>query len=72
MTYLSSQLVCQMAARTLEAAECCIRTELGVSETGYTHSAEHPIYDTGQGRGNSPMIWCFLSSVLFDCYDDLH
>ena len=21
--------------------------------------------------GNSPMIWCFLSSILFDCYDEL-
>ncbi|KAI2491874.1 hypothetical protein MHU86_22670 [Fragilaria crotonensis] len=28
-----------------------------------------PIYGTGQGSGNSPMIWCFLSSLLFDCYD---
>lgn len=56
-------------AGTLEHAEYKIRTELGVSETGYTHDEMHPIYGTGQGSGNSPMIWCFLSSVLFTCYD---
>ena len=65
------KLITQSNARTLETAEYRIRTELGVSETGYTHSSEYPIYGTGQGSGNSPMIWCFLSSVLFNCYDDL-
>ncbi len=25
-------------------------------------------YGTGQGSANSPAIWCFLSSPLFDCY----
>ena len=54
---------------TLEAARYKLRTELGVSEEYYTHSTEFPIYGTGQGSGNSPMIWCFLSSVLFDSYD---
>ena len=65
------KLTTQSNASTLEHADYRIRTELGVSETGYTHSPEFPIYGTGQGSGNSPMIWCFLSSVLFDCYDDL-
>lgn len=54
----------------LEHAEYRIRTDLGVS-VGYIHSNDFPIYGTGQGSGNSPMIWCFLSSVLFHCYDDL-
>ena len=27
------------------------------------------MYGTGQGSANSPAIWCFLSSTLFDCYD---
>ena len=65
------KMTTQSNASTLEYADYRIRTELGVSETGYTHSPEFPIYGTGQGSGNSPMIWCFLSSVLFDCYDDL-
>ena len=64
-------MITQTNARTLEHAEYRIRTELGVSEAGYSHTEEYPIYGTGQGSGNSPMIWCFLSSVLFDCYDTL-
>jgi exonuclease III len=56
-------------ATTLEKAKYHIRTEMGVAETGYVHTNEWPIYGTGQGSGNSPMIWCFLSCLLFDCYD---
>jgi hypothetical protein len=55
--------------KTLQSAQYKLKTELGLSDQWYTHSNEHPIYGTGQGSGNSPMIWCFLSSVLFDCYD---
>ncbi|KAI2512752.1 hypothetical protein MHU86_1540 [Fragilaria crotonensis] len=58
-------------AKTLQLAEYHIRTDSGLAETGYTHSDEWPIYGTGQGSGNSPMIWCFLSSVLFDCYEEI-
>jgi hypothetical protein len=58
-------------AKTLQQAEYRIRTDSGVATTGYQHSVEWPIYGTGQGSGNSPMIWCFLLSVLFDCYKDL-
>ena len=55
--------------RTLEHARYFIRTEMGLSQTSYTHSEEFPIYGTGQGSGNSPMIWCFVSSILFQCYE---
>ena len=68
--YGVSKMTTLTNAKTLEHAEYRIRTELGVSPTGYTHNEENPIYGTGQGSGNSPMIWCFLSSVLFDCYDE--
>ena len=27
-----------------------------------------PIYGSGQGSGNSPGLWCAISSVLFDVY----
>ena len=54
---------------TLLKAKYHIRTELGLSETSYSHSETTPIYGTGQGSGNSPMIWCFLSSLLYDCYE---
>ena len=55
--------------KTLEHARYHIRTELGLSDTSYSHSDAHPIFGTGQGSGNSPMIWCFISSILFDCYE---
>ena len=61
--------VTTMNAATLENAEYRIRTDLGLANTGYSHSASHPIYGTGQGSANSPAIWCFLSSALFDGYD---
>ena len=54
-----SQAITEMNAATLEHAEYRIRTEMGVAETGYVHTNSWPIYGTGQGSGNSPMIWCF-------------
>ena len=63
--------VTQSNARTLEKAEYRVRTELGLAPSGYKHSSDTPIYGTGQGSANSPAIWCFLSSCLFDGYDDI-
>jgi hypothetical protein len=62
------QPVVKANMKTLEKARYKLRTELGISEEYYSHNAEYPIYGTGQGSGNSPMIWCFLSSILFDSY----
>ena len=63
--------VTKMNARTLQHAKYKVRTELGLAPTGYQHTPEFPIYGTGQGSANSPAIWCFLSSTLFDCYDQV-
>ena len=41
---------------------------MDVSEQYYQHCKEYPIYGTGQGSGNSPHIWCFISSTLFDAF----
>jgi hypothetical protein len=41
---------------------------LGISEEFYQHCCMIPIYGTGQGSGNSPVIWCIISSVLFNCH----
>ena len=66
------ELVTQSNASTLENATYHVRTELGVAENGYKHYHEFPIYGTGQGSGNSPMmIWFFISCLLFDLYDQL-
>ena len=63
--------VAKMNSATLEHAEYRIRTNMGLAKTGYRHSVSHPIYGTGQGSANSPAIWCFLSSALFDGYDSV-
>ena len=60
-----------MNAKTLEKAEYRMRTELGLAPTGYSHSEADPIYGTGQGRANSPAIWCFVSITLFECYKEV-
>ena len=54
---------------TLEKAKYHLKTTLGTSDQFYTHSTQYPIYGTGQGSGNSPAIWCFLCSVLFDAFE---
>ena len=61
--------VTQMNAKTLESAKYHVRTELGLSDTSFSHSPESPIYGTGQGSGNSSMLWLFLCCILFDIYD---
>jgi hypothetical protein len=62
------QPVVQSNVLTLKKARYRLRTELGLSDDYYTHSDSDPIYGTGQGSGNSPMIWCFISSALFVQY----
>jgi hypothetical protein len=52
-------------AKTLEEAKYKLRTMLGVSEKSYSHCIAFPIYGTEQGSGNSPVVWCFLSNILF-------
>ena len=43
-----------------------LKTKLGISSGYYRHTSETPIHGTGQGSGNSPTIWCFVCSALFD------
>ncbi|MEM7284523.1 MAG: hypothetical protein AAF438_23235, partial [Pseudomonadota bacterium] len=57
-------------ARTLQDAKYKLKTSLGVSENFYSHCTVYPIYGTGQGSGNSPAIWCFISNTLFDCFEE--
>jgi hypothetical protein len=63
--------VTQMNANTLQKAEYKIRTEMGLATSGSSHSRDKPVYGTGQGSANSPAIWCFVSSILFDSYESI-
>jgi hypothetical protein len=57
-------------AKTLQAAKFKLKTSLGISDAFYQHCTVYPIHGTGQGSGNSPQIWCFVCSVLFDALQE--
>lgn len=48
--------VTHVNACTLEKAKYYLKTQLGTSERGYSHSSHTPIHGTGQGSWNSPTI----------------
>ena len=56
-------------AKTLEEAEFKLKISTKMSDTSYKHCLKFPIHGTGQGSTNSPTIWCFVSSVLFQCHN---
>ena len=58
-------------ASTLQQARFHLRTQLGYSEKYYSHSIQFPIYGSGQGSGNSPCIWLFISSTLCDVHQTI-
>ena len=53
----------------LEHAVYRIKTQLGISDQGYSHSAASPVYGTGQGSKSSPPTWNINGSLYFDVYD---
>ena len=57
-------------ANTLEEAEFKLKTSTKISDTSYRHCIKFPIHGTGQGSTNSPTIWCFISSVLFQSHNE--
>jgi hypothetical protein len=57
-------------ASTLEEAEFKLKISTKVSNTSYKHCIKFPIHGTGQGSSNSPMIWCFISCILFDSHEE--
>jgi hypothetical protein len=55
-------------AQTLEEAEFKLKTSTKISVTSYRHCIKFPIHGTGKGSTNSPIILCFISSVLFESH----
>ena len=53
----------------LEQAVYRIKTQLVVSDRGYCHSKESPVFGTGQGSKSSPPTWNINGSLYFDVYD---
>ena len=56
-------------AATLEEAKYKLKLSSKISDTSYQHYKKFPIHRTGQESGNSPMVWCFVSSILFVCHN---
>ena len=56
-------------AATLKEAKYKLKLSSNTSNSSYRHCKKFPIHGTGQGPSNSPMIWCFISSILFDCHN---
>jgi hypothetical protein len=63
--------VVMVHASTLQQARFHIRNQTGFSTNSYSHCIEFPIYGSGQGSGNSPSIWLFISSTLFDIHQEV-
>jgi hypothetical protein len=47
--------VTQANAKTLQYARYKVKTDLGISETSYSHGDDDPIYGIGQGSGKASM-----------------
>jgi hypothetical protein len=62
--------VCRVNGTNLEQAKYYTKTMLGESVTFLEHSETDPWHGSGQGAGNSPTLWLFISSTLFDCYEE--
>ena len=58
-------------ASTLLQARFHLRTLSGISEQYYSHTVQFPIYGSGQGSGNSPGIWLFISSTLCNVHNSI-
>ena len=56
-------------ATTLQEAKFKLKLGKHVSDEFYTHCIILPIHGSGQWRSNSPTIWCFISSTLFNYHD---
>jgi hypothetical protein len=67
--YGMNKKVCVVQGKTLAEAKYHIKTKLGISESFLQHCHTHPFMGNGQGAGDSPQKWLFLSSTLFDIYE---
>jgi hypothetical protein len=65
------QKVVAVHASTLQHARFHLRTIAGISDQYYSHSIQFPVHGSGQGSGNLPGIWLFISSTLCDVHNSV-
>lgn len=56
-------------AATLKEAKCKLKLSLKTSNTSYRHYKKFSIQQTSKVRILTLMIWCFVSTILFDCHN---
>ena len=56
--------------KTSEDAKHLLKTQMNVAEKSHKHCEMFPIHGPGQGAGDSPGIWCCMSSVIFNCHQE--
>jgi hypothetical protein len=61
--------ICSLQAHALQGTNYQLKTPLGITEQGYSHCAQNPIYGTGLGSSSSPSIWTCISSILLKAHD---
>ena len=61
-----SEAIAKIIGTTLLKMRYRIKTKLGISKRFYSHSADHPVYGTGQGSAGSMAFWLLISTILFD------
>ena len=67
--YGQNQLICNLHSQHLLQAQYLLKTQLGLSNSSFSHSRRFPIYGTGQGSSASPTIWSMISCRLFEAHD---
>ena len=65
------QELARLHGNTLRTTQYFLRTAKGLSDNFYEHCEEFPIYGTGQGSGNSPVLWLLLSATMFDIHTSM-
>jgi hypothetical protein len=68
LKYGQHRQVVVVHATTLEQTKYLLRMGMKLSAIEYSHSIRFPIHGSGQGSGNSPCIWLFISSTMFDIH----
>ena len=61
--------IAKIHGHMLEHAVYRIKTQLGISAQGYSHTTDSPVYGTGQGSRSSPPTWNINGSLYFDVFD---
>ena len=68
-SFRQNKSLCFVHARHLQEARYLLKTQLGICDKHFQHCKLFPIFGTGQGSANSPVIWCLISSRLFEAHD---